>query len=93
MIGNSDSLPWEDWNLIPDARGCTPQSCAFKDNYDLFKELNVQIFGVSSQGTNEQLEAKNSLHLPFGLVSDPLLILNQALRLPTFEIKLGNTLE
>lgn len=84
MIGNPKSLPGDDWNLIPGARGCTPQSCAFKDNYEAFEKLNAQIFGVSSQGVTEQLEAHGRLHLPFDLVSDSSFTLCDALRLPTF---------
>ena len=85
MIGDPESLPGEDWNLIPGARGCTPQSCAFRDNFKVFKESDVQIFGVSSQETTDQLEAKKRLQLPFDLISDSSFSLCHALKLPTFD--------
>ena len=87
MIGNPKSLPEDDWNLIPGARGCTPQSCAYRDNFDLFREKGVQILGISAQSLAAQAEAKNRLHLPFDLVSDGTFNLSHALRLPTFAYK------
>jgi peroxiredoxin len=75
------------WDAIPGARGCTPQSCAFRDHYQELKELGAQIFGLSTQSTEYQIEAKSRLHLPFELLSDCDLSLANRLNLPTFEIE------
>src|SRR5688500_2920238 len=58
------------WDMIPGARGCTPQSCSFRDHFAELKELDVaQVFGLSTQDTNYQREAAERLHLPFALLS------------------------
>jgi peroxiredoxin len=75
------------WDAIPGARGCTPQSCAFRDHYRELKELGAQVFGLSTQSTEYQLEAKMRLHLPFELLSDCDLKFANALNLPMFEIE------
>jgi len=75
------------WDQIPGARGCTPQSCAFRDRYRELKAMNVQVFGLSTQTTDYQREAAERLHLPFELLSDSSLQFAEALRLPTFEIE------
>ena len=73
------------WDLIPGARGCTPQSCAFRDH---FAELRAQgvahLFGLSTQDTAYQREAAERLHLPFSILSDSDFRLTESLRLPTF---------
>src|ERR1700675_2312651 len=75
------------WNAIPGARGCTPQSCAFRDHYQELKKLGVaELFGLSTQDTAYQQEAAERLHLPFELLSDQKLEFARALRLPTFEV-------
>ena len=75
------------WNAIPGARGCTPQSCAFRDHYQELKELSVsELFGLSTQDTAYQQEAAERLQLPFELLSDEKLGFAKALRLPTFEV-------
>jgi peroxiredoxin len=79
------ALP-EGWDAIPGARGCTPQSCAFRDHFQSLQALNTKVFGLSTQNTEYQREAYNRLHLPFPLLSDPGLTLKEALQLPTFEI-------
>jgi peroxiredoxin len=74
------------WDLIPGARGCTPQSCAFRDHFAELRALGVNhLFGLSTQDTAYQREAAKRLHLPFALLSDEHLELARALRLPTFE--------
>lgn len=73
------------WDGIPGARGCTPQSCSFRDHYAELKALNTAVFGVSTQTTEYQREARDRLHLPFELLSDSTLKLRDALRFPTFE--------
>jgi peroxiredoxin len=79
------------WNAIPGARGCTPQSCAFRDHHAELAALGARIFGFSTQTTEYQREAAERLHLPFALLSDADLRLTRALRLPTFEFD-GETL-
>ena len=81
----------EDWDLIPGARGCTPEACSFRDHHEELSSLGVEVFGVSTQDTAYQREAAERLHLPFPLLSDEDLELARALRLPTFEVA-GHTL-
>jgi peroxiredoxin len=77
----------DDWDMIPGARGCTPQTCAFRD---LFAELKAagarQVFGLSTQSNEYQTEMASRLHLPFPVLSDEQLVLTQALDLPTMEV-------
>ncbi len=74
------------WDLIPGARGCTPQACDFRDHFAELRRLGVaQLYGLSVQSTDYQREAASRLHLPFPLLSDEDLALTRALRLPTFE--------
>jgi peroxiredoxin len=75
------------WNEIPGARGCTPQSCAFRDHYQELQVLGAEVFGLSSQDSNYQREAVERLHLPFPLLSDEKLLFTKALKLPTFEVE------
>jgi peroxiredoxin len=76
----------EGWDMIPGARGCTPQSCAFRDHFAELRALGVgAVFGLSTQATAYQREAASRLHLPFPLLSDAALALTRAMRLPTFE--------
>lgn len=73
------------WDLIPGARGCTPQSCAFRDHFEELKGLGVShLFGLSTQDTAYQREAAERLHLPFPFLSDEKLRFTEAMRLPTF---------
>jgi peroxiredoxin len=73
------------WNEIPGARGCTPQSCSFRDHFGELKRLGVaQLYGLSTQDTAYQQEAATRLHLPFAILSDEKLALAKALKLPTF---------
>jgi peroxiredoxin len=74
------------WDEIPGARGCTPQSCAFRDHHQDLNDLGTQVFGLSTQSTEDQLEAKLRLHLPFELLSDPDLNFARMMGLPMFEI-------
>ncbi len=76
----------EGWDAIPGARGCTPQSCAFRDHFAELKRLGVaQLYGLSTQDRAYQQEAASRLHLPFAILSDETLALTRALDLPTFE--------
>jgi peroxiredoxin len=73
------------WEAIPGARGCTPQTCAFRDHFAELQSLGVaHLYGLSTQSTDYQREAAERLHLPFPLLSDESLALTHALRLPTF---------
>jgi peroxiredoxin len=74
------------WNEIPGARGCTPQSCAFRDHHTELHGLDARVFGLSTQDTAYQTEAVERLHLPFPLLSDADFAFSQALDLPTFEV-------
>jgi len=75
------------WDMIPGARGCTPQSCAFRDHHGELKAAGVaHVFGLSTQDTAYQREMAERLHLPFPVLSDEKLALTQALRLPTMEV-------
>jgi peroxiredoxin len=73
------------WNEIPGARGCTPQSCAFRDHYADLHALGADVYGLSTQDTAYQQEAVDRLHLPFPLLSDEHLEFARALNLPTFK--------
>ena len=83
--GEAGRAAGPEWDAIPGARGCTPQSCGFRDLHVEFAALGVRVFGVSTQTTEYQREAVERLHLPFELLSDAALALTAALRLPTFE--------
>jgi peroxiredoxin len=79
-----------EWDLIPGARGCTPQSCGFRDLHDEFRALGVRVAGVSTQTTAYQREFVERNHVPFDLLSDAALELTRALRLPTFEFAVAS---
>ncbi len=75
------------WNAIPGARGCTPQSCGFRDHFSELKQLGVNaLYGLSTQATAYQREAADRLHLPFAILSDAELKLARSMRLPTFSV-------
>jgi peroxiredoxin len=77
--------PPDGWDQIPGARGCTPQSCSFRDHFGELKRLGVaQLYGLSTQDTDYQREAATRLHLPFPILSDEKLTLTKVLNLPTF---------
>ena len=77
----------EGWDMIPGARGCTPQTCGFRDHYQEFKDLKAEVFGFSTQTTEYQQEMANRLHLPFEVLSDFEFRVCDRLRLPTFEVE------
>ncbi len=87
MTGRPDTPLPDDWDNIPGARGCTPQSCSFRDHMQELKNLGVShLFGLSTQDTNYQQEAAARLHLPFLLLSDQHLQLQKALNLPVMTV-------
>ena len=87
MTGAPDNPPPDGWDLIPGARGCTPQSCSFRDHYADLRGLGAAIFGLSTQSTAYQREAVERLHLPFPILSDSDLGFARALALPLFELE------
>ncbi len=76
-----------EWDAIPGARGCTPESCGFRDHFAEISALGAAVYGVSTQDTGYQREAAERLHLPFELLSDSEFALTDALRLPTFDFE------
>ena len=76
----------EGWDLIPGARGCTPETCGFRDHHAELRAAGANVFGLSTQDTDYQRELADRLHLPFAILSDVELELTGALRLPTFEV-------
>lgn len=85
LIGHPEAPPMLGWNEIPGARGCTPQSCSYRDLIEDFKRMGVQVFGASSQSLDAQKEAASRLRLPFELLNDSALLFANALALPTFQ--------
>jgi peroxiredoxin len=74
------------WDEIPGARGCTPQSCAFRDHFAELEALGAGVLGLSAQPLADQIEFARRVELPYPVLSDPSLELAEALRLPTFEV-------
>lgn len=87
MTGRPDEELPAGWDDIPGARGCTPQSCTFRDHHEELRTLRARVFGLSTQDTEYQQEARERLHLPFELLSDGKLAFARALGLPTFEVE------
>lgn len=86
MTGRPDVPLPDGWDILPGARGCTPQSCAFRDHFAELKNLGADhLFGLSVQSTDYQREAAERLHLPFLILSDENRALTEALGLPTLE--------
>jgi peroxiredoxin len=83
--GGPDVVLPDDWDLIPGARGCTPQSCAFRDHHAELRALDTTVWGLSAQPLDEQREFAERMHIPFPLLNDsPLRLAEAPLRLPTF---------
>lgn len=85
--GRPDEPSPAGWNEIPGARGCTPQTCDFRDHHAELQSLGAQVFGLSTQSAEDQKEAAERLHLPFELLSDYGLRFARAIRLPTFNVE------
>jgi peroxiredoxin len=79
------------WDDIPGARGCTPQSCSFRDHASDLAQLGASLAGLSAQTLDDQVEFAARNHISYPVVADPELRLGQALRLPTFDVE-GATL-
>jgi peroxiredoxin len=85
--GVPGQAPPDGWDAIPGARGCTPQSCSFRDHFRELQALGVgRVFGLSTQDGAYQREAAERLHLPFAILSDASLALARAMKLPTFTV-------
>lgn len=82
--GRPDQTEADDWALIPGAKGCTAESCEFRDLASEFSMIGLKIYGLSTQSTAYQQEAAERLHLPYLLLSDPTLKLGGLLGIPTF---------
>jgi peroxiredoxin len=91
MTGTPGRALPEGWDDIPGARGCTPQSCAYRDALGEFRGLGVELVGISAQTAAEQAEFAAREHIPYPLLSDEGLRLAAALGLPTFAVE-GRTL-
>ena len=91
LTGKPDQNLPPGWDDIPGARGCTPQSCAFRDHHAELEKLGARVFGLSTQDTAYQHEAAERLRLPFRLLSDEKLEFARAMDLPTLEAE-GMTL-
>ena len=85
--GRPGAEPPKEWDETPGARGCTPQSCGYRDWGDELRELGATIVGLSAQTLDDQREAAERLALPHTVAADPELRLADALRLPTFEFQ------
>lgn len=81
----------DDWDSIPGARGCTPETCGFRDHHTELRAAGAEVFGLSTQDTAYQQELVSRLNLPFAILSDAQLELTRAWGLPTFEAA-GQTL-
>ena len=80
-----------EWDAIPGARGCTPQSCGFRDHREELSGRGVRLAGLSAQTLEEQIELSERLGLLHAVIADPELRLRADLGLPTFEFE-GATL-
>jgi peroxiredoxin len=87
MTGRPGQFVPDGWDQIAGAAGCTPQSCSFRDHHKELQALNTQLFGVSTQTIEDQMEAVERLHLPFELLSDTSFKFAQELGLPMFEVE------
>jgi peroxiredoxin len=91
MTGRPGKTLPQGWDDIPGARGCTPETCGFRDHHKDLAKLHAEVFGVSTQDTPYQQEMVKRLEVPFEVLSDEHLAFAHALRLPTFTVE-GMTL-
>ena len=83
--GGPDVTMPEGWDDIPGARGCTPQSCSFRDHFAELSALGSAVYGLSGQNMEHQRELAARLHLPYPLLNDEGLVFCGAMGIPTFE--------
>jgi peroxiredoxin len=91
MTGRPDRKLPQGWDEIPGARGCTPETCGFRDHHKDLAKLHAEVFGLSTQSTEYQQEMVKRLEVPFEVLSDEQFALTKALKLPTFTVE-GMTL-
>jgi peroxiredoxin len=91
MTGRPDRQLPQGWDDIPGARGCTPETCGFRDHHKDLAKLHAEVFGVSTQDTAYQQEMVKRLEVPFEVLSDEQMAFARALKLPTFTVE-GMTL-
>src|SRR5215217_854185 len=91
MTGRPDRKLPEGWDDIPGARGCTPETCGFRDHHKDLAKLHAEVFGISTQDMAYQQEMVKRLEVPFEVLSDEHFALTRALKLPTFTVE-GMTL-
>ena len=86
MTGRPDRPLPDNWNNIPGAKGCTIQTCSFRDNYDEIINLNAVPIGISSQSVDDNKEMTSRLKVPYDVLSDEKLELSKELNIPTFSV-------
>lgn len=89
MSGADDSLLPDGWDMIPGARGCSPQSCSFRDHQAELQRFGARVYGLSTQSAGYLNEEVKRLHLPFDLVSDEKLLLAKKLNVPTLDVEIA----
>jgi len=89
--GHPDRPVTEEWDAIPGARGCTPESCGFRDHAEDLRRLGAKLAGLSAQTLEDQVELSERLGILYPVIADPESALRDALDLPTFEFE-GQTL-
>jgi peroxiredoxin len=77
------------WNETPGMRGCTPQSCAFRDHHGELVALGADVFGISTQDPDDQRGFAERLELPYAVLSDPDGLLQRELGLPLVDVTEG----
>ena len=87
MTGRPDRPLPAGWDDIPGARGCTPETCGFRDHHKDLAKLHADVYGVSTQSTEYQQEMVKRLEVPFEVLSDERMTFTRALRLPTFTVE------
>lgn len=91
LTGRPDRSMPDGWEMIPGARGCTPQSCAFRDHNDELRALNATVVGLSVQDTEYQAEMVERLHIPYDVVSDADRTFGKLMHLPTMTVEMSPT--
>jgi len=86
MTGRPDKPLPDNWNNIPGAKGCTVQTCSFRDNYDEIISLNAVPIGISTQSVDDNKEMTSRLKIPYDVLSDEKLELSNELNIPTFSV-------
>jgi peroxiredoxin len=87
MTGRPDRQLPQGWDDIPGARGCTPETCGFRDHHKDLAKLQTEVFGISTQDTPYQQEMVKRLEVPFEVLSDEHMEFARALKLPTFTVE------